>query len=40
VLSLDRIYVRNAISYAPLILPIKPWSYLSDHAPLAATIEL
>ena len=40
VLSLDRIYVRSAISCAPLVLPVRPWSYLSDHAPLAATVEL
>ena len=40
VLALDRIYVRNAKSHAPLVLPIRPWSILSDHAPLAATIEL
>ena len=40
VLALDRIYVRNAIGQTPLVLPIKPWSHLSDHAPLAATIEL
>ena len=39
-LALDRIYVRNAIGHAPVVLPIKPWSHLSDHAPLAATIEL
>lgn len=39
-LSLDRIYVRNAIGHAPVVLPIKPWSHLSDHAPLAALIEL
>lgn len=39
-LALDRIYVRNAIGHAPLVLPLKPWSHLSDHAPLAADIEL
>lgn len=39
-LALDRIYVRNAIGHAPLVLPFKPWSHLSDHAPLAAEIEL
>jgi endonuclease/exonuclease/phosphatase family metal-dependent hydrolase len=39
-LRLDRIYVRNAIGHAPVVLPIKPWSHLSDHAPLAAEIEL
>ena len=40
VLTLDRIYVRNAVAHAPLVLPLKPWSRLSDHAPLAATIKL
>ncbi len=39
-LGLDRIYVRNAIGHAPVVLPNKPWSHLSDHAPLAAEIEL
>ena len=39
-LSLDRIYVRNAVAHAPMVLPRKPWSHLSDHAPLAAEIDL
>jgi len=39
-LQLDRIYVRNARSRMPLILPRAPWSRLSDHAPLAAEIAL
>ena len=39
-LSLDRIYVRNAIGHAPVVLPPRPWSHLSDHAPLAAEIEI
>ena len=39
-LALDRIYVRNAIGHVPVVLPIKPWSHLSDHAPLAAEIQL
>ena len=39
-LALDRIYVRNAIGHAPVVLPLKPWSHLSDHAPLAAAIKL
>ena len=37
-LKLDRIYVRNALAHAPMVLPRKPWSHLSDHAPLAAEI--
>ena len=40
VLALDRIYVRNARAHAPLPLPRRPWSRLSDHAPLAAEIAL
>ena len=39
-LPLDRIYVRNARVHAPLPLPRRPWSHLSDHAPLAAEIGL
>jgi endonuclease/exonuclease/phosphatase family metal-dependent hydrolase len=39
-LRLDRIYVRNAVVHAPMVLPRKPWSHLSDHAPLAAEIML
>lgn len=39
-LQLDRIYVRNARVHAPLPLPRRPWSRLSDHAPLAAEIGL
>lgn len=39
-LQLDRIYVRNAAVHAPVVLPRRPWSHLSDHAPLAAEIAL
>ena len=39
-LPLDRIYVRNAGVHAPVVLPRRPWSHLSDHAPLVADIEL
>jgi endonuclease/exonuclease/phosphatase family metal-dependent hydrolase len=39
-LSLDRIYVRNASVHLPVVLPRRPWSHLSDHAPLAAEIHL
>jgi endonuclease/exonuclease/phosphatase family metal-dependent hydrolase len=38
-LRLDRIYVANARHHQPLSLPRKPWSHLSDHAPLAAEIS-
>ncbi|MAL97657.1 MAG: hypothetical protein CL583_04310 [Alteromonadaceae bacterium] len=37
-LRLDRIYVRGARSYSPVRLPNRPWSHLSDHAPLAAEV--
>ncbi|XAH23648.1 endonuclease/exonuclease/phosphatase family protein [Xylophilus sp. GW821-FHT01B05] len=40
VLPLDRIYVRNAVVHAPFVLPRRPWSHLSDHAPLAAELSL
>ena len=39
-LRLDRIYVRSAEAHAPVVLPRRPWSHLSDHAPLVAEIEL
>jgi endonuclease/exonuclease/phosphatase family metal-dependent hydrolase len=39
-LRLDRIYVRNAVGHAPVVLPNRPWTHLSDHAPLAAEIEI
>ena len=40
VLRLDRIYVRNAEVSQPWALPVRPWSHLSDHAPLAVEIHL
>lgn len=40
ILRLDRIYVRNARKVRPRLLPAKPWNRLSDHAPLAAEIEI
>jgi endonuclease/exonuclease/phosphatase family metal-dependent hydrolase len=39
-LSLDRIYVRNCSVHLPVVLPRKPWSRLSDHAPLVAELHL
>ena len=38
-LPLDRIYVRNAGVHAPVVVPRRPWSHLSDHAPLVAEFE-
>ena len=39
-LRLDRIYVRQVAAAHPLPLPRRPWATLSDHAPLAAEIQL
>ena len=39
-LSLDRIYVRNATTHHPEVLHSEPWSHLSDHAPLAVEVHL
>ena len=38
-LPLDRIYVRN-LQHRPLAIPRRPWSELSDHAPLAAEVRV
>ncbi|MDR7090906.1 MULTISPECIES: endonuclease/exonuclease/phosphatase family protein [Cellvibrio] len=38
ILSLDRVYVRNASTQNPQVLLQRPWSHLSDHAPLAVEI--
>lgn len=40
VLRLDRIYVRGVASALPVLMPRRPWAQLSDHAPLAAEIQL
>lgn len=39
-LRLDRIYVKNAGISHPQTIPLRPWSHLSDHAPLAVEIHL
>lgn len=39
-LPLDRIYVRNVRWHRPIPMPRRPWSGLSDHAPLAAELML
>lgn len=39
-LCLDRIYVRNATTHSPRVLTRKPWSHLSDHAPLVVEVRL
>ncbi|MDO9437170.1 endonuclease/exonuclease/phosphatase family protein [Hydrogenophaga sp.] len=39
-LRLDRIYVRGVASALPAPLARRPWDRLSDHAPLAADIQL
>jgi endonuclease/exonuclease/phosphatase family metal-dependent hydrolase len=38
-LPLDRIYLRNARATQPRVLSTRPWSHLSDHAPLVACVE-
>jgi len=38
--ALDRIYVRNVEVDRQRILTTRPWSHLSDHAPLVARIGL
>lgn len=40
VLCLDRVYIRNATAHNPQVLSDKPWSHLSDHAPLAVEIQI
>jgi endonuclease/exonuclease/phosphatase family metal-dependent hydrolase len=37
-LPLDRLYLRNAAALQPRVLALRPWSHLSDHAPLHARI--
>ena len=39
-LRLDRIYLRNAMPGNARVLSSYPWSHLSDHAPLAAEVNL
>jgi endonuclease/exonuclease/phosphatase family metal-dependent hydrolase len=39
-LRLDRIYVRNVRIDKPRVLSNRPWSHLSDHAPLAVEVIL
>jgi endonuclease/exonuclease/phosphatase family metal-dependent hydrolase len=39
-LRLDRIYVRNLKAQHPKVLKARPWSHLSDHAPLSVEVEL
>ncbi|MCC8363474.1 endonuclease/exonuclease/phosphatase family protein [Lysobacter sp. A6] len=38
VLPVDRIYVRNVQVTEPRVLNAKPWTHLSDHAPLVAQV--
>ncbi|BBP61816.1 endonuclease/exonuclease/phosphatase family protein [Pseudomonas sp. St316] len=40
ILRLDRIYVRNLKAHRAKVLNVRPWSHLSDHAPLSVEIEL
>ena len=38
VLPLDRVYLRNASGNEARVLTRRPWSHLSDHAPLAVEV--
>ena len=38
-LPVDRIYVRNMRALEPRVLSLRPWTHLSDHAPLSARVE-
>lgn len=38
-LRLDRVYVRNLTTHDPKTLYRRPWSHLSDHAPLAVEVR-
>ena len=40
VVPLDRVYVRNVRVDRQQVLATRPWSHLSDHAPLVARITL
>lgn len=37
-LPLDRIYLRDARPLQPGVLSLRPWTHLSDHAPLVAGV--
>lgn len=39
-IRLDRIYVRGVAAAQPLPMPRQPWAQLSDHAPVAAEIDV
>ncbi|MCD0504134.1 endonuclease/exonuclease/phosphatase family protein [Bordetella petrii] len=39
-LALDRVYVRNVAGARPVALASRVWRQLSDHAPLAAEVQL
>lgn len=39
-LPLDRVYLRNAVPRRADVLSTRPWSHLSDHAPLAVEVLL
>jgi endonuclease/exonuclease/phosphatase family metal-dependent hydrolase len=39
-LRLDRVYLRNAVARRAEVLSTRPWSHLSDHAPLAVELAL
>lgn len=38
-LAVDRVYLRNLRARDPRVLHARPWSHLSDHAPLLTGVE-
>jgi endonuclease/exonuclease/phosphatase family metal-dependent hydrolase len=40
ILRLDRIYVRNVAGFQAMRLASRPWTHLSDHAPLVAEVAV
>jgi len=38
-LPVDRIYVRNLQAQAPTVFSSRPWTHLSDHAPLSVEVR-
>lgn len=39
-ICLDRVYTRNATTHNPQVLSNRPWTHLSDHAPITVEIHL
>ena len=39
-LRLDRVYLRNCTAHNPEVLHHRPWTHLSDHAPLSVEVHV